>query len=321
MVMRPGIALPRKSLFVAAAAQTVSAVALFKLFHTLWVVNTAFLCGFSALNVVTTVVLFVGAGFWRRRRSVVVPSVCLLCFAFLWLLLYRMAFDTIPQSTCHNASIQYYVMTIPRNAQRLAAFTQRMRLANVSCVPANGIDASQYANMAGLLAGHPDLRNVNPRVVPADKYVGNAVLILGFWKTMLFMLSHSSPQTEWVALFEDDAFLYKWSLQGIKNAACFYKAADVVWLDMRGAPDWYFLKQCRGGMAGTLFRRASLAKLAQLMRIDGEPFQSSLTSYNSKSRNDDFLAHMCNSGAIQCALSPMVRETGDESTHVNIDVA
>ncbi len=266
--------------------QLAFAAFVFHLFHTLWVVNIWFIVGFLVLTLAAWVLLL----FVPRVGFLYVLAVCIV----LW----RMTFDTFPPCAA-SVRIQYFVLTIPRNRERFLKLEKRLNDAQIAFEALSGVDATT--------------ERVTP---PKGAHLGNYVFMLGFQRAMLAMLARSNKETEWVVILEDDAYFYDWSFQGIAGAACHYKSADMIWLDMRGAPDWFFLKQCRGGMAGSLFRRSSLEKIAKLMDVNSDAFQASLDSYNPTGKNDDFLAHMCNTGVIKCALSPMVRESGDKSSHI-----
>lgn len=265
--------------------QLVFALSVLHVFNTLWVINFWFIVGFFSLNVLVAFFVFC-------IRS---NTLSLVCIAIVWTMLFSMAFDHFPECI-RGTTISYFVITIPRNKERFAKFEQRMQHLTYTVLP--GFDAKSLVNMT----------------LKGDLKLGNYVFMLGFHNALRAMLAQGV--SEWVLLFEDDAYLYEWSLKGILGAACHYQDADMIWLDMRGAVDWFFAKTTGGGMAGTLFKRASLERMIDLMNVDGPEFNKSIDTYNPTGKSDDYLSHLCSEKKLKCALSPMVRESGDGSSHV-----
>ncbi len=263
--------------------QAIFALSVLHIFNILWVVNLWFIVGFVGLNILVAFFIF-----YIRSNALIFVTI-----GIIWTLLFSISFDHFPECV-KGTTVSYFVMTIPRNKERFAKFQQRIHL-EYTVLP--GVDAlSSNITLSG------DLR------------IGNHVFMLGFHNSLRAMLAQGD--SEWVLLFEDDAYLYEWSMKGILGAACHYREADMIWLDMRGAVDWFFMKKTGGGMAGTLFRRASLERIIELMDVNGPEFRKSTETYNRFGRNDDYLSHLCHNGILKCALSPMVRESGDKSSHV-----
>ncbi len=255
------------------------------IFNTLWSVNIPFVIGFVGISSFAGLVLY----FVRSRVG---------CFIYLFIIemtLFAIAFESFPDCV-QGTRIEFFVMTIPRNKIRFMKFEAHMQNKRIEYTELAGVDA--------LLSGSG----------PERVHMGDFVFVLGIRRALLSMLTHGD--SEWVLLFEDDANLFDWSLKKIHNAACHYKDADMIWLDTRGAVDWFFLGSVSGGMVGTLFRRSSIMKVYELMDPEGEMFQESLFSYNPTGKNDDYLAHLCKRGILKCAQTPLVRESRDKSSHI-----
>ena len=215
--------------------------------------------------------------------------------------------------SCPPATVEYFFMTIDRNADRREALISEMSRSGIHVEPITGIDAAKYASTEELLKKNGvDVREPPPP--PNERsYVG---VTLAHQRAVEKMAQTS--KADWVVLFEDDARVLPWFHDYVARATCEYAELDMVWLDTRNAPNWYFLKRLDGGCNGVMYRRSSLSKVASLLDYNNPLMLQARKQFKGffATGIDVSLARFCNAGKLSCASLPLVVESGAAKTTI-----
>jgi hypothetical protein len=183
-------------------------------------------------------------------------------------------------------SVDFVLVTTKRTKWRAATTLGLLRRANVNASVVWGIDAKEYASAKEMYA-----KVYGPDEKHAHKLSGNAAgLMLSnvvVWK--------SAHESEWLVVFEDDAVPLHDFLKKLYGTLTHFSGMDMVWLDTRNAYPYRIAGKLTCCTAAVAYRVERLPLLVDSVREISQPI-------------DLFLADKCNSGALKCGASMLVKE-------------
>lgn len=186
-------------------------------------------------------------------------------------------------------TFEYIIITVPENDWRTFITEKRFEIA--------GIQPSLFMGIPTMEA--QDLCRAHNFV---DCLENNKLLAIFMTNVELWVSPNLAKQTEWLVVFEDDAVPLRNFKQLLPMTVSYHvwqnPDLDVVWLDTRNAFPYRVWGDFTCGMAGIAYRKTSLSKIYETVRLYPEMLEI-----------DVLLANLCNLKHLNCAASMLVKES------------
>lgn len=247
------------------------------------------------------------AGAWARRPRVVAAG--LLALGLVHLVLHGLRHGTawaLPRACAARASVDFKVISAPRNWARRCAFEELWR-------PLIGdyevsYNAYNFTTTAAALRAH----GYGAYPPPPDRLL-HVLMLTVHWRDVLLRW-YVEGAADWLVIFEDDALPTPgFDLDAI---LCAYADRDVVYLGVTSAPQWLFFGYPYVGTMAAAVKRDAAPLLAQWMDLDGPHALARRARHSEHDAvaTDIVIGDGCRAGAFRCAAVPAVKELGWPST-------